>query len=197
MASAKSISNQRKTPVQDRAKATYNAILQAAAQILDADGQATFTSNHIAARAGVSIGSLYQYFPNKQAILLAIAENEEKQLPQRPDLERQSEAQSKSSLRLGLRAYINMLPKNPKARKAALMTVLRERGPIEVARLTDERFAQAGAFAELSQTERFVLSRAIVGVVQSAVQEERTDIASLEFENTLVRLARSFVKACA
>lgn len=96
---------------------------------------------------------------------------------------------------MGIRAYINMLADNPKTRKAALNTVLRERGPIEVGRQTDKRFEASGAFAGLSPIERFTLSRAIIGVVQSAVQEERTDITSLEFEDALVQLSRSFVKA--
>ena len=49
------------------------AILEAAAQLLERDGYAATTTDHIAERAGVSVGSLYQYFPNKDAILLALA----------------------------------------------------------------------------------------------------------------------------
>lgn len=57
----------RKQPRQARAQATCEAVLEAAAQLLEAEG-ATTTTNRIAARAGVSIGSLYQYFPTKEAI---------------------------------------------------------------------------------------------------------------------------------
>lgn len=59
----------RKTPRQARARATCVAIRQAAAHILVAGGQAGLTTNRIAERAGVSIGSLYQYYPSKEAIL--------------------------------------------------------------------------------------------------------------------------------
>ncbi len=59
----------RKTPVQARSRATFEAILEATAQILDADGLAGVTTNRVAERAGVSIGSLYQYFPSRDAIL--------------------------------------------------------------------------------------------------------------------------------
>ena len=59
----------RKTPRQSRATATRDAIVEAAARILEADGMGGFNTNAIAARAGVSIGSLYQYFPAKDAIL--------------------------------------------------------------------------------------------------------------------------------
>jgi len=48
------------------------AILEAAAQVFERHGYAAGTTNRIAQRAGVSIGSLYQYFPNKDAILLAL-----------------------------------------------------------------------------------------------------------------------------
>jgi AcrR family transcriptional regulator len=61
-------------PRQARAKATVGAIVEAAARILAAEGWARFTTNRVAERAGVSIGSLYEYFPNKQALVDAILE---------------------------------------------------------------------------------------------------------------------------
>jgi len=64
----------RKTPRQERSQRTVEAILGAAAQVFADQGYAATTTNHIAERAGVSIGSLYQYFPSKDAILLALAE---------------------------------------------------------------------------------------------------------------------------
>src|SRR5579872_7270759 len=62
----------RKQPVQRRSKATVEAVLAAAAHILQERGAAGFNTNAVAARAGVSIGSLYQYFASKDAILLAL-----------------------------------------------------------------------------------------------------------------------------
>ena len=62
----------RKLPKQARSGATVEAILEAAAQIFERHGYAAGTTNRIAERAGVSIGSLYQYFPNKDAILVAL-----------------------------------------------------------------------------------------------------------------------------
>ena len=58
----------RKTPRQSRSRASYEAVLTAAAQILEREGMAGLNTNAVAGRAGVSIGTLYQYFPGKEAI---------------------------------------------------------------------------------------------------------------------------------
>ena len=58
----------RKQPKQRRSVATVTAILDAAARILTETGYATASTNRIAERAGVSIGSLYEYFPGKEAV---------------------------------------------------------------------------------------------------------------------------------
>ncbi|RWB75406.1 MAG: TetR/AcrR family transcriptional regulator [Mesorhizobium sp.] len=63
---------QRKFPRQQRARATVEAILQAAAQLLTDLGFEALTTARVAERAGVSVGSLYQYFPNKQALAAAM-----------------------------------------------------------------------------------------------------------------------------
>lgn len=63
----------RRSPLQERSQLTVSAILEAAAQVFAQHGYAAGTTNRIADRAGVSIGTLYQYFPNKDAILLALA----------------------------------------------------------------------------------------------------------------------------
>lgn len=62
----------RRIPRQARAVATRAAIVEAAAHIIARGGLAAFNTNAVAARAGVSIGSLYQYFPNKDALMLAL-----------------------------------------------------------------------------------------------------------------------------
>ena len=66
----------RRIPRQARAAETAAAILEGAAQILEAGGLAGFTTNAVAERAGVSIGTLYQYFADKNAILLALAKQQ-------------------------------------------------------------------------------------------------------------------------
>jgi AcrR family transcriptional regulator len=62
----------RKTPVQARSTFTVEAIFEAAVQVLLELGSDRLTTTRVAARAGVSVGTLYQYYPNKQALLFAI-----------------------------------------------------------------------------------------------------------------------------
>jgi AcrR family transcriptional regulator len=62
----------RKLPRQPRAKATVDAIVEATTQVLLKEGYDRFTTARAAERAGVSIGSLYQYFPNKAALASAV-----------------------------------------------------------------------------------------------------------------------------
>jgi AcrR family transcriptional regulator len=62
----------RKTPVQARSTASVRAIMQATIQVLLKDGKSKLTTTRIAQRAGVSVGTLYQYFPNKTSLLRAL-----------------------------------------------------------------------------------------------------------------------------
>jgi AcrR family transcriptional regulator len=61
----------RKTPVQARSAASVEAILEATIQVLLSAGKERLTTTRVALRAGVSVGTLYQYFPNKSALLKA------------------------------------------------------------------------------------------------------------------------------
>ena len=62
----------RRTPMQARGQATFERILDATAQLLEKVGTDTLTTNLIARAATVNVATLYQYFPNKQAVLLAL-----------------------------------------------------------------------------------------------------------------------------
>jgi AcrR family transcriptional regulator len=62
----------RKTPVQARSAASVEAILEATIQVLLSAGKEKLTTTRVALRAGVSVGTLYQYFPNKSALLKAV-----------------------------------------------------------------------------------------------------------------------------
>jgi AcrR family transcriptional regulator len=65
----------RKTPIQARSTVTVEAIFEATIQVLLSHGAERLTTTRVAHRAGVSVGTLYQYYPNKQSLLFAVAEN--------------------------------------------------------------------------------------------------------------------------
>jgi AcrR family transcriptional regulator len=65
----------RKSPVQARSNASVSAILEATVQVLLDVGKERLTTTRVAQRAGVSVGTLYQYFPNKSALLQAVLRN--------------------------------------------------------------------------------------------------------------------------
>lgn len=64
--------NPRKQPRQARSQATVEVIVEACIQVLLKEGANRLTTTRVAERAGVSVGSLYQYYPNKQALLYAV-----------------------------------------------------------------------------------------------------------------------------
>jgi AcrR family transcriptional regulator len=66
--------NLRKKPQQRRSRVTIDTLFEATIQVLLANGLDRITTIQIADRAGVSVGSLYQYFPNKRALLAAVVQ---------------------------------------------------------------------------------------------------------------------------
>ncbi len=72
MRTAEPVLSPRKTPTQERSNASVDAILQATVQVLLKEGAGKITTKKIASRAGVSIGTLYQYFPNKNSLLYVL-----------------------------------------------------------------------------------------------------------------------------
>ena len=79
MSSKRSI-KPRKLPRQERSRVTVEAILEATAHILTEKGYEKTNTNLIAERAGVSIGSLYQYFPNKKSLIVALREQHSQEI---------------------------------------------------------------------------------------------------------------------
>lgn len=78
----RSATKPRKSAVQDRSRATVAALVEATARILVRDGFDRASTNRIAEVAGVSVGSLYQYFPGKEALVVAVAERHRRDIMQ-------------------------------------------------------------------------------------------------------------------
>jgi AcrR family transcriptional regulator len=78
----KALTKPRKSAAQERSRATVGALVEATARILVKEGFDKASTNRIAAVAGVSIGSLYQYFPSKEALVAAVFDRHQKQVMQ-------------------------------------------------------------------------------------------------------------------
>jgi AcrR family transcriptional regulator len=78
----KPVTRPRKIATQERSRATVNSLIEATARILVKEGFDKASTNRIAEIAGVSIGSLYQYFPGKEALVAAVIERHQQQIMQ-------------------------------------------------------------------------------------------------------------------
>jgi AcrR family transcriptional regulator len=96
----------RKEPVQKRSRATVDELLLAAAQVFEALGYAAATTNRIAQRAGVSIGTLYQYFPSKEAVAVALLERHLAETDQRLQQWVEGVVPARQTLRGALHDYV-------------------------------------------------------------------------------------------
>jgi AcrR family transcriptional regulator len=118
----------RKTPKQARSRATVDAIVEAAARILERQGGEGFSTNAVAERAGVSIGSLYQYYPTKDALIGALIVRETAEL-----VEEAEAAMGQPTAAAGLSVLIRACVKH-QLRRPALARVL----DFEEARLPED-----------------------------------------------------------
>jgi AcrR family transcriptional regulator len=196
----------RRIPQQQRATGTVAAILEAAAQILEAGGPAAFTTNAVAERAGVSIGTLYQYFADKNAILLALARQET--TAGLADVGRALQGGSDPSVEGRVRAMvlaiIHAFRGRPRARKAVLQAILAQGLGSEMMAPIAAFVAAAGdevghgprpVLAALTHEQVFVLSRALMGTIRAAVMEEQPFLSSPGFEDEVVRLVVAYLEA--
>jgi AcrR family transcriptional regulator len=193
-------------PRQARAEETVAAILEGAAQVLEAGGLAAFTTNAVAERAGVSIGTLYQYFADKNALIQALAQRELQAtlIRVRQALLGEIDPTPEGRVRVMIRAMITAFRGRQRARKAVLQTLLSRGGGMElmapVAAFLAEAETKMGqepqrVFAALDRRQLFVLSRALMGAIRAAVLEEQPFLRDPAFEDELVRLVLAYLRA--
>src|SRR5262252_7120271 len=165
--------SQRRKPTQARARATMDTIFEATARIIERDGIAALNTNRIAERAGISIGTLYEYFPNKDAILIAMAR---RRIAEDERLVRQALAgaevdQDVSPVRKAIRAMVALHNDKPKVRRAVMAVHLangfssEHAKPVqEIAGFVAERNARllGDKAPQLEGPSLFVLTRAVI-----------------------------------
>jgi AcrR family transcriptional regulator len=190
--------NKRRNPQQARARGTIEAIVEAAAQILERDGPDALTTNRIAERAGVSIGSLYQYFADKDAIVLAVARRELGK-GQAAALAALAQAPSdpEQRARLVIRTLGAAFGMRRKLRRHLLEALYAQGRHDELNRpvaaiaqamaLRAERLAP-NADTGAGPVRIFVLTRAVAGVIRAAALEDAPFLGSALLEDELVAL---------
>jgi AcrR family transcriptional regulator len=186
----------RRIPRQSRSEETLAAILEGAAQVLEAGGLATFTTNAVAERAGVSIGTLYQYFADKNALVTMLAKRELQATLANvaKAMSDDRDAAAEQRVRDVVRAIVNAFHGRQRARKAVIQAVLSQAGGVAF-HAPVAAFIAAHSLAMLSREQTFVLSRALIGTIRSAVLEEQPFLKSRSFEDELVRLVLCYLGA--
>ena len=128
----------RKRPTQARAQNTVEAILRATAHILRTEGWDACNTNVVARRAGVSIGSLYQYFPSKEALVSALAEEHATRglgvLMEAVSAAPQGTLSFADTVRHYIRAMVALHAVDPKLHRVLVEQVPRLKGGLDVVR---------------------------------------------------------------
>ncbi|MFN0164494.1 MAG: TetR/AcrR family transcriptional regulator [Burkholderiales bacterium] len=205
----KSASTDTRAPKQERSRATVEAILEAAIQVLEEEGLDGFKVAAIAERSGYGVGTLYQYFSGIDEVMRALVES-------RLDKQRQTLVAQVGRLaadgrrhdtRAVIRLWLDAMGKRRGAQKALLEWALARPD----VRSMDGRNAflaqilasvsadaQGLAFERLlTPTEMFVLSRAFLGAVRNALWSEEQDLDAPQFVQALADLVDGFMRQLA
>lgn len=198
----------RKLPRQARAKRTIEAIFEATAHIVASDGPDALSTNKVAQRAGVSIGTLYQYFPTKEAIVVAmIAQERLRVMAELQDMlisAVQAQRDPQSILRDRIRALLSALGTGSHLNRAMVRLAWHMDHHEQVAlaqREGTEHLAIALAAWKYpglrppTPAMLFVATRAVIGVIRSASLENSPLLGSPALEDELVRMVWRLVSS--
>lgn len=203
----------RRQPTQERALQTIEAIFGATAQIVENDGEAALTTNRVAQVAGVSIGTLYQYFPSKEAVLLAMVERERGRVQQEMQQLLDDALERQRAVREVLQDVVRLLVSafgtggHSRVRRAMVRLGWRvdqherftaalregaERNAVALARLVD---GGDGSIRPPTPAMMFVATRAVMGAIRSASLEDSPLLGQPAFEEELVRMLWGVLRA--
>jgi AcrR family transcriptional regulator len=192
----------RRKPSQARAQATVSAILEAALQILRSGGRAAFNTNRIAERAGVSIGTLYGYFPDKDAIYIALARQiiEEDRRVVQKILDGEHGAGPLQAL---IRSLLKRHREDHHVRRTVMSIYIAEGFGAEHDGLVEAIINTVAARSErlfgrsippLDPARLFVVSRAVIGVARALTEQSGAKRLPLKtIEDEVIRLVRQYL----
>jgi AcrR family transcriptional regulator len=188
-------------PRQERAQHKVELILEAAMRLLDKGGLPLLTTNAVADTAGVSIGTLYQYFPNKEAILEARADREMAELSARVLAVLQDRSVTSPRDRIGgiLRAVTSSYGERRRVQRLVMEASL-TRGGSRVAPLIERILALLTSqdrppnAVSMTEAEAFVLTNAFVGIFRAMIMRSDASVpAQGQIEDAMGRLLTGFM----
>lgn len=200
----------RRKPLQERARFKVELILEAATQLIDKDGLDGLTTNRIAEIAGISIGTLYQYFADKQAIIDKLGQRVLREVSDklRSSLQEQTVKNPDEQERILIRTIFGAFDHHSRVHRELINHTLAQgnhhfmdetanmvAGILSSNGITDEH----GQTRRLSKAEAFVLTWSFVGVIRASAVANEQDLPYPQIEEALLQLIRRFVldKSCA
>jgi AcrR family transcriptional regulator len=201
----KSIKSIVRAPQQDRSRQTVEAILESAIQILEEDGLEGFKVSALAERSGYGVGTLYQYFENIDAVMLALVglENER----QRQTLLAEFSDRAASGVAQSTRDLVNLMVGTFSQRRGAHKAIIEWALSRRDVRALEGRNTFLGQMLAsvslrsqglkldrlLNPTEMFVLSRAFLGALRNAIWNDEADTTSPQFAEALTDLVDGYM----
>jgi AcrR family transcriptional regulator len=207
LARKKAKSRSRRKPRQQRSIETIEAIFEATARILENVEANELTTIRIAELSGYGVGTVYDYFPNKKAILVAMARRElDKTFHSvQKIMTGDRGAGDESMTRLAMRAAIRGFGGRQRLRRILLETMIAQGHSAELAQpveriaqhLVGNEIGEAGtSMRRLRPESLYVLTRAVIGVIRAAVMEGNTKFSQQLLENELTELSEAYVQRC-
>jgi AcrR family transcriptional regulator len=197
-----------RTSTKSRAQRTIEDLFEATAQLLDEGTPEQLTTNHVAVRAGYSIGTLYRYFPNKLALLRAMAAQEiraQQATVAAMIAELPSSIPAEPVVRIFVRAALRPFAGRHRVHAAVVRLLGADpgsctRGRAPPAALLEPSFAGLPSVRiepslALSSQTQFTMIHAVTGAIDAALQTRPELIVSRAFEDQLVGLVLHFLHA--
>ena len=173
--------NPRKNASQERSRATVDALLAATARVLVREGYDHASTNKIALAAGVSIGSLYQYFPSKEALVSAVIDRHIGQIMEliRASFVRVAALPVREAVRETVRVMIEAHRIEPKLHRVLVEQIPRIGAMERIEAVDDEAIALVRGYLEAHQSELGVRDLDLAAFLAVGCVEAMTHVAVL------------------
>jgi AcrR family transcriptional regulator len=196
----------RRRPRQQRSVQAVEAIFEATARLLESQGLAALTTARIAEVAGYGVGTVYDYFPNKNAILVAMARQELDRVVRsiQKALKQADTGDTATATQRAMRALIRGFGGRQRLRGALLTSMIAQGHSSELATPIEviieflreqERTLDTDDWTRLRPERLYVLTRAVVGVIRAWAMEGTTRVSAQALEIELTELVRSYAGA--